>query len=329
MITNIPFSPRLPDASATLALTLIPLDQWVVVNVNGPDAETYLQGQVTTDVSALGNQHHVFCAHCNAKGKMWSSLLLLRRGTGFSYLLRRSVADKQLAELKKYAVFAKATISIDEDAVLLGLAGQQAEHALSTVFKTLPNPTDNLITCDDTSVLYFADPQPRFLLITSQQQAENIIKQLPQAQLNDDLQWQSLEIEAGRAIIDMETCEELLPQAANIQALGGISFNKGCYTGQEMVARAKYRGANKRALYIFQGNAEQLPHAGDELEMKLGDNWRRTGTVLSAVRLNDGSILLQAILAQDISAENPLRVREENGSCLSMIALPYSLIEEA
>lgn len=328
MTINLPFSPRLPDASAELSLTVIHLEQWVVVNVNGPDAEAYLQGQVTTDVSALDEQHHVFCAHCNAKGKMWSSLLLLRRGAGFSYLLRRSVADKQLAELKKYAVFAKVTISIDEDAVLLGVAGQQADSALSTLFNSLPNQIDSLVECDGTTLLYFTEPHPRFLLITSEKQAENLIRQLPQAQLNDSVQWQALEIEAGRAIIDMETSEQLLPQAANIQALGGISFNKGCYSGQEMVARAKYRGANKRALYILRGKAKLLPHVGNELELKLGDNWRRTGTVVSAVRLHDDNILLQAVLAQDISTDSQFRLREDSHSLLTITALPYSLDEE-
>ncbi|WP_439955727.1 CAF17-like 4Fe-4S cluster assembly/insertion protein YgfZ, partial [Klebsiella pneumoniae] len=71
---------------------------------------------------------------------------------------------------------------------------------------------------------------------------------------------------------------QFIPQATNIQALGGISFKKGCYTGQEMVARAKFRGANKRALWTLAGHASRVPEAGEDLEMKMGENWRRTGT---------------------------------------------------
>jgi len=121
---------------------------------------------------------------------------------------------------------------------------------------------------------------------------------------------------------------QFIPQATNIQALDGISFTKGCYAGQEMVARAKYRGANKRALYWLAGNASKVPAAGDDLELQLGENWRRTGTVLASSQLNDGSLWVQAVLNNDLEPDAKLRVRDDAASQLSIQPLPYSLVEE-
>ena len=108
--------------------------------------------------------------------------------------------------------------------------------------------------------------------------------------------------------------------------LGGISFKKGCYTGQEMVARAKFRGANKRALWTLAGHASRVPEAGEDLELKMGENWRRTGTVLAAVQLDDGRLLVQAVMNNDMEADSVFRVRDD-ANTLSIEPLPYSLEE--
>ena len=112
--------------------------------------------------------------------------------------------------------------------------------------------------------------------------------------------------------------------ATLLQALGGISFRKGCYTGQEMVARAKFRGANKRALWTLSGTASRVPEAGEDLELKMGDNWRRTGTVLAAVQLDDGQLLVQVVMNNDMEPDSIFRVRDDAGS-LRIEPLPYSL----
>ena len=117
----------------------------------------------------------------------------------------------------------------------------------------------------------------------------------------------------------------LLYMKVDLDAIGGVSFKKGCYTGQEMVARAKFRGANKRALYWLAGSAGKVPAAADSLEMKLGDNWRRTGTILAACQLDNGEVWVQAVLNNDLEAETELRVQGDEGGSLTIQPLPYSL----
>lgn len=323
-----PFPAHTPVAASQLPLTLMALNDWALTCVTGTDAEKYLQGQVTADVTQLAASQQVLCAHCDAKGKMWSNLRLFHRNQGFAFILRRSVRDSQLTELKKYSVFSKVTITPDDESVLLGLAGQQARSALAPQFEQLPDEQTPVVQSGNTTILWLSQPAERFLLIMNLSDAQKLTDKLSEkAQLNDSQQWLALDIEAGLPIIDSVNSDQFLPQATNIQALNGISFKKGCYTGQEMVARAKFRGANKRALWTVAGKAGRIPATGEELELQLGANWRRTGTVLAAVQLDNGEVWVQAVMNNDLAADTVLRVRDDVTGTLEIMPLPYSLSE--
>ncbi|WP_413737133.1 tRNA-modifying protein YgfZ [Sodalis sp. RH21] len=328
MSLKVPFPPRLPSPSSRLPLTLISLEDWALVSVTGPDTLKYLQGQVTTDVAAMATDQHFLGAHCDAKGKMFSDLRIFHRREGMAYIERRSVRDSQLGELKKYAVFSKVTMAADDEAVLLGVAGFQARAALEGLFAALPDEEHQVVQDGETTLLHFSLPAERFLLVTTGTVLEALSDKLSgQAQLNDSQQWLALNIEAGLPLIDSANSVQFIPQATNLQALGGISFNKGCYAGQEMVARAKYRGANKRALYWLAGKANRVPAPADDLELQLGDNWRRTGTVLAACQLEDGTVWVQAVLNNDLAADSLLRVKDDTAGALAIQPLPYSIAE--
>ncbi|MDX7999685.1 tRNA-modifying protein YgfZ [Xenorhabdus sp. Reich] len=332
MAYKIPFSAQFPSPSATLPLTLISLDDWGVVTATGADAQKYLQGQVTADITTINENQHVLTAHCDAKGKMWSNLRLFQRGEGFAYIERRSVLDTQLTELKKYAVFSKVTFAKDEENTLLGVAGAGSREALSTLFPILPDAESPVIQHKTTTLIHLSLPTERFILVTDSTTAAQLTETLVekfQSQLNDSRQWLALEIEAGFPVIDTVSSGQFIPQATNLQAIEhSISFKKGCYTGQEMVTRAKYRGANKRAMYWLAGKASSLPVAGDDLEWQLGDKWRRTGSVLAAVKLADDSVWVQVVMSNDMEAGSVFRIREDEGHILTIQALPYSLDEE-
>ncbi|NDL64151.1 tRNA-modifying protein YgfZ [Acerihabitans arboris] len=326
MTPKVPFPPRLPSPSSRLPLTLMSLEEWAQVRLTGPDTLKYLQGQVTTDVESMAKDQHILGAHCDAKGKMYSNLRIFHRGGGMAFIERRSVRDTQLGELKKYAVFSKVTMAADDDALLLGLAGFQARAALNGLFATLPDAEHPVVEDGETSILHFSLPAERFLLVTTAAVLDQLLQKLEgQAQLTDSRQWLALNIEAGLPVIDSVNSGQFIPQAANLQSLGGISFSKGCYAGQEMVARAKYRGANKRALYWLAGKAGRVPAAGEDLELQLGDNWRRTGTVLAALQLEDGSVWVQAVLNNDLAADSRLRVKDDTAGALAIQPLPYEI----
>lgn len=221
------FPPRQPCASARLPLTLMTLDDWALATITGVDSEKYIQGQVTADVSQMTEQQHLLAAHCDAKGKMWSNLRLFRQADGFAWLERRSLRDAQLTELKKYAVFSKVVIAPDDERVLLGVAGFQARAALANLFSELPTSDKQVVTHGASTLLWFEHPSERFLLIVDVATAEMIAEKLRgEAELNNSQQWLALDIEAGIPVIDTANSAQFIPQATNLQALGGISFKK-------------------------------------------------------------------------------------------------------
>ncbi|AEW44363.1 putative folate-dependent regulatory protein involved in one-carbon metabolism [Serratia symbiotica str. 'Cinara cedri'] len=326
MIHQIPLSSRQPSAASHLPLTIISLEDWALVILKKTDTAKYLQGQVTADISTLCADQHVLCGHCDYKGRMWSTLRLFHYGDGYAYLERRSVLNNQLTEIKKYAIFSKITIKVNKHAILLGVAGLQARGVLSNIFKILPDAKHQVIEKDNTVLLHFTEPAERFLLVTTTATAKNLVAKLyNQADFKDSRQWLTLEIEAGYPIIDKNNSAQFIPQATNLQALNGISFNKGCYSGQEMVACAQFRGANKKALYWLEGIAQRTPQAAEELELKLGDTWRRTGKVLAASTLVDGTLWIQAVMNNDLSANSKIRVHNDVTSKLTIKPLPYKV----
>lgn len=321
------FTPSTGKTEHQLPLTLMSLNDWSFITATGIDAEKYLQGQLTADIATLTPQQHIFTAHCDAKGKMWSTLRLFHYHEGFGYILRSSVAAKQLSELKKYAVFSQITLSQQPNIVLLGIAGQGARDTLNNHFSQLPDQEKPVIHFQHTTLLHFSVPSERFLIITDSATAAELAKHFPQH--GDSQQWLAFDIAAGIANIDIENSEQFIPQAVNLQALpASICFQKGCYSGQETVARAKYRGANKRAMFCLAGTANTLPKTGDAIEWKIGDNWRRTGTVLAAVTLAKGFISIQVVMNNDMAKESVFRLLGDEQSQLTIQPLPYSLSEE-
>lgn len=327
MISLNKFTPTTGKIEHQLSLTLMTLNDWSFITATGVDAEKYLQGQLTADITTLTPQQHILTAHCDAKGKIWSTLRLFHYNEGFGYILRTSVAAKQLSELKKYAVFSQITLSQQPNIMLLGVAGQGARNRLNNHFSQLPDQEKAVIHLEQMTLLHFSVPSERFLIVTDSATATELTKHFPQH--GDSQQWLAFDIAAGIANIDVENSEQFIPQAVNLQALpASISFHKGCYSGQETVARAKYRGANKRAMFWLAGTANTLPKTGEAIEWKIGDNWRRTGTVLAAVNLAKGFISVQVVMNNDMAKESVFRVAGEEQSQLTIQPLPYLLTEE-
>lgn len=287
-----------------LSIKPISLADWQLVKVSGTDNHKYLQGQVTIDTDNLTEQTALFAAHCDSQGKMWSNLLIFQRGQDIYYIVRKSVVEKQMAALKKYAVFSKVSIEPVTGLNIVGLDSQAIPSEILAKFTD-----NNCFTENNITYIKLTSPHVRVIKIT------------PEA-IDNDLEpcsrWLQLDLEAGYPIIDAENTESLLPQACNLQYLNAISFDKGCYCGQEMVARAQYRGANKRGLYLLAGKSAVLPVIGGTIEYQIDGNWRESGQVLAALKINqDNDIYVQVVLANGIDFNTPFRVKGEIDSVLS------------
>ncbi|OAJ92248.1 tRNA-modifying protein YgfZ [Vibrio bivalvicida] len=303
------------DALPQLSVAVLP--SWSAITITGDDKKSYLQGQVTCDVVTLDEHDSTFGAHCDAKGKMWSVFRLFHHNGGYAMFQPTSIIEKELIELKKYAIFSKVEITQTED-IALGLMGTSA----TTFVDSLSSQTGNVRSIQGGTAVKI--DQQRWLLLVEQTAAEKIVAASQAEQVTDEL-WTLLDIQSGLPLLNAQQQNEHIPQALNIQALGGISFTKGCYTGQETVARAKYRGINKRALFIVQGKADTSIDVNAELERAVGENWRSAGKLIAQYRYSDGKALALIVLPNNLDADTKLRLKDQPESEWTFVNLPYSL----
>lgn len=274
----------------------IELKQYQLIEARGTDAEKYLQGQLTTDVVGLLSGATTITAHCDPKGKVNAIFRLLKvNSEQFFLLVKKDLLPSALEALKKYAVFSNICFDL-RDWQIVGVLGEKCGKI-----------------------------QPHFTLKIDEQR-EILLNETPLAiTFNiDEKVWDVADIQAGIPHLSAKMQNEFIPQAMNLQSIEqAISFTKGCYIGQEIVARAKYRGANKRAMFILKGETQEIPEVGSEIEMQLESHWRKTGTIISAVNI-DGVLWLQVVMNNDINADQAFRL-PDNACILTLQPLPYIL----
>ncbi|OEE46241.1 tRNA-modifying protein [Enterovibrio norvegicus] len=312
--------PRLPLSpdSELPALSVIALDTLTLITAKGDDTISYLQGQLTCDLVSLDKTASTLAAHCDAKGKVWSALRMFHHLDGIAYTQPSSIAEKQLTEIKKYGIFSKVTFETSE-LVLLGIAGEKADNAMLSRYIG-----DGDVRATQTGTAVRLAPN-RWMLAIEASEADQLLSELGErATLSDAALWDLLELRAAIPALSASTSSEFIPQSLNLQALDAISFKKGCYTGQETVARAKYRGINKRATYLLQGEASTAPKAGDAMERSVGENWRSGGTILSGYQFDNGQALALVVMPNNLDDDTQFRLADAS-EIWQKLPLPYSL----
>ncbi len=288
----------------------------------GADKKSYLQGQVTCNVVSLQDQQVTFGAHCDAKGKVWSVFRLFHHHDGYAMFQRCSAIEAELRELKKYAIFSKVTIAESSD-IALGVMGSQANAWVDG----LSEQTGDVRRIQGGTAVRMSEQ--RWLLLVTPEQAEQYVNTW-QGQCVEQALWTRMDIEEAVPVVTQSTQNEHIPQALNVQAVDGISFSKGCYTGQETVARAKYRGINKRAMYIVKGNIT-APFSNEEpviLERAVGEHWRSAGQLLTHYQFDDGIAIGLIVLPNDLEEGAELRLASQPETRWAIQPLPYSLCDE-
>ncbi|HCH03185.1 MAG TPA: tRNA-modifying protein YgfZ [Vibrio sp.] len=307
-------------------LVLCHLTSWGAITITGDDKKPYLQGQITSDVVSLEADQSTLGAHCDAKGKMLSTFRLFHHNDGYAMFQRASAIEKELVEIKKYAIFSKVVIEQSAD-VFLGLMGSQATSFIAQLSGQAIDQ-DNLQVIALESGTAVPISANRWLLMLSKQSAEQLIEKNSVLILSDERLWDHADVMDALPRIDQHEQLEHIPQAMNLQALGGISFQKGCYTGQETVARAKYRGINKRALFCLQGELHSELGDNLKLERQVGENWRGAGQLNNYYQFSDGKLIALAVLPNNLEPDTVFRLEAFPEAQLSFAELPYSLEEK-
>ncbi len=262
---------------------LFQVDDFALIEIKGVDAEQFLQGQMTCDVKKMSATQTIFSAHCDPKGKVHSVFYLYRQNAECFYaLVAQDLAQSTLQGLKKYAVFSKVTLSLAPWSLYFSQDASQIDETCMQI-EIAPN-------CH----IFFA---------------ENLHLDYPLAP-KFFLQYSALK--AGIPLLSCLNQDKFIPQALNLDKIPNtISFTKGCYIGQETVARAKYRGINKRAMFTFSAPLNTPFEIGAEINLNLAGNLRPTGCILSAIS-QENRLFLQVILNQENAQEGQFSLHGEN-----------------
>ncbi|WP_421556164.1 YgfZ/GcvT domain-containing protein [Pseudomonas kitaguniensis] len=291
-----------------------------VLAVRGADAAKFLQGQLTCNLNYLSDTQASLGARCTQKGRMQSSFRILLQGDGVLLAMATELLEPQLADLKKYAVFSKSKLT-DESAAWARFGLSQADHALASLGLDLPADTDSVVRTETFIALRVSPGRAELWVPIEQAEAvrNSLATQLQHTDLND---WLLGQIRAGIGQVMPQTRELFIPQMLNLQAVGGVSFKKGCYTGQEIVARMQYLGKLKRRLYRLSVNAAELPQPGTALFSPSHNS--SIGEVVIAAKA-DQSIELLAVLQAEAADSGEVYVGSLEGPGVQLLDLPYSL----
>ena len=219
-----------------------------ILKITGADAAQFLQGQLTCNTNELTKSNSFFAAFCNAKGRTISTLLILKNTDSFLLIIPNELIDVVSKKLQMYILRSDVQIqNATNELCLLGITSTSNDLSID-----LPD-TDFTVNNSAEITIKLPSNNCRYLIISSAKQAINLWTQLTQDKninIANSTSWNYQDISAGIAWLTLATSEEYIPQMLNIDKLGGISFNKGCYTGQEIIARTHYLGKAKRELFL-------------------------------------------------------------------------------
>jgi tRNA-modifying protein YgfZ len=297
---------------------IAPLPHLGLIRVAGEDAASFLQGQLTQDFVLLGLTEARLAGFCSAKGRMQASFIGFKRSpTDILLVCSRDLLAQTLKRLSMFVMRAKVKLSdASAEFSLLGLAGDAIEkiagHAHSAWSKAD-------IDSETIVHLYPADGSPRALWIAPVGEA------LPVGAALSTEAWQWGEVRSGIATVTLPIFEAFVPQMLNYESVGGVNFKKGCYPGQEVVARSQFRGTLKRRAYLV--HTTSALKAGDEV-FDSADPDQPCGLVAQAAAAPQGGF--DAIVSMQTSAVNGpgLRLSQADGPVLELLPLPYELLAD-
>jgi folate-binding protein YgfZ len=320
--------------SAGSATIMADLSHFGAIRFSGEDAQSFLQGQLSCDVAELNGSAAVYGSYCNPKGRMLASFLIWKDHGGYIMQLPRELQAGIQKRLFVYVLRSRVKLADDGDTLVrIGLSGEHAQALVQEAVNNVPPQGEGvplklgMVHGDNVAVLRLA--ADRFEIVTSVEQAPGLWDRFMQAATPVGAScWSWLDIRAGIPVITSATQEQFIPQMVNLEAIGGVSFRKGCYPGQEIVARTQYLGKIKRRMYL----ANIRPHsasppvaAGDELfSAAMGD--QPVGMIVNAAPSPEGGVdALAVVQISGIGGESEDKIgwKSFDGPPLAFMPLPY------
>ena len=324
--------PRFPEPApdAKPDCRLFDLSHLGLLAVRGADAFGFLQGQLSNDLRELSQSHVHWSSHCSQKGRMLANFLVIRVGETFYLQLPAERVPDLLKRLRMFVLRSRVTIDdASDDLVRIAIAGDGAAVALSACDLPVPEFENGLAIVGEIAVVRLPGPTPRIEIIGPPVplRAHWDTLRTRAVHANTDA-WTLLDIRAGIPSIYNETADTFVPQMTNMQLIDGVSFHKGCYTGQEIVARMQYLGKLKRRMYVGEVESDAPPRPGDALFSPDSTSQQGSGTVVAASPLDTGRYALLAVVEIKAAESGEVRL-SEGGPPVRLEAPPYGFpVEE-
>lgn len=302
------------------------LSHFSAVVIAGADAAEFIQGQFTNDVNKVDDEHSQLSAFCNNKGRMVANFRLFKYQQNYFISIRQDLVEKTIEHLQNYILRAQVAIQdVSEQLVHLGLSGKDAESILSDFIDNPNTESDSLSQNEDYIAIRAAGTIPRYEIFCSADKAIDLWQAVSQNTtiVNSDY-WDLLNIRNGIPFIDSSTSEEFVPQMANMELINGVSFEKGCYTGQEIVARTHYLGKQKRRTYHIRIKSDTAPNTGDQLATETSTANQYTGTLVTVYQTAADEYEALAVIQIKSAEEAKLKLKDIDAD-ISIMDIPYSL----
>jgi folate-binding protein YgfZ len=238
------------DSNAEKSLLIIDLWATGLLCVSGPDAKKLLQGQLTCDLEEISESRTSLGAYCLPQGRMVSLFRIFLFQDSYYLQMPAAILQSTMDTLKKYAVFFKAQIrDASEELVCLSVSGVTVSAKLSASGLQIPAAVNQAITQQNLLIIRLPGELPHFEIIGTAAAITLLRETLSNVRNGDYNDWELLNIMAGIPALTADTAGKLLPHDVNLPQANGISWNKGCYTGQEIIARMHYRGQLKKQMF--------------------------------------------------------------------------------
>ncbi|MCZ6503467.1 MAG: hypothetical protein O6945_13240 [Gammaproteobacteria bacterium] len=289
-----------------------------VLEVSGKDSGEFLHGQLSSDVAALAEHEMQLSSWCNIKGRVIASFLLYRSHDCFYLLLDKDLSDSVTKRLQMFVLRAEVSVSDRSDELIrIGIRGESLHKQVQQILDTDPSEAAGIL-------LRLQDTIPRSIILCSLDHAIYLWQQLSaQGNCVGTHHWARYNIEAGIAWVGKAGSEEFLPQSLNLDLLGGLSFEKGCYPGQEIIARMHFRGKLKQRLFLSTVAVNEPAATGSKLYTV--DVKQRIGMVVNASPASDQGCIMLVVLELAYADNVHIHLGAEDGPALELHALPYSL----
>ncbi len=307
-----------------------PLPELGILAVSGKDAAKLLQGQTTCDIVGLPPGQTTLGALCTPKGRSIALFRVLRAEDKIYLLLPAELLETVQKRLRMYIL--RDDVKCDDETwnwTIFGLFGAKSTEALQTLGLPLLTQENEAEGQGSFYTRFYAiripdANTPRFLVLVDKQKTAGMCRFLEAHGLvrQEPSRWALEDIRAGLPSVWTATVEEFVPQMLNLDLVGGISFNKGCYTGQEIIARAHYLGSLKRRMVRLMGMGEPLPQVGDSLQAE-GWEGKTVGTVVRSAPDGEAGFELLAVVNTSLLEEREAIIKTASGIGLTLSPLPY------